>query len=89
MRSLEASGCDAALLYDPLDVRDATDTTDMSIWTMHNPVRFAFVATDGPLELFAFSHGKFISVHSLDPTRSISLESFVERRDCGEGVELD
>ena len=35
---LRVAGCDAALLYDPLNVRYTTDTTNMSIWTMHNAV---------------------------------------------------
>ncbi len=61
---LAAHDCDGALLYDPINVRYATDTTNMSIWTMHNAVRFAYVATDGPLVLFEFSHGEFLSLHS-------------------------
>ncbi len=61
---LRAAGCDAALLYDPLNVRYATDTTNMSIWTMHNAVRYAFVATDGPVVVFEFSKGEFLDTHS-------------------------
>ena len=61
---LRAADCDAALLYDPLNVRYATDTTNMSIWTMHNAVRYAFVATDGPVVLFEFSKGEFLDTHS-------------------------
>lgn len=61
---LERHDCDGALLYDPLNIRYTTDTTNMSIWTMHNPVRFVFVATDGPIVLFEFSHGEFLSLHS-------------------------
>ena len=61
---LRAAGCDAALLYDPLNIRYATDTTNMSIWTMHNAVRYAFVATDGPVVLFEFSDGEFLDTHS-------------------------
>ena len=29
---LQATGCDAAILYDPLNIRYAVDTTNMSIW---------------------------------------------------------
>ncbi len=63
-QQLALHDCDGALLYDPLNIRYATDTTNMSVWTMHNAVRFAFVATDGPLVLFEFSHGEFLSLHS-------------------------
>ena len=61
---LRAEGCDAALLYDPLNVRYATDTTNMSVWTMHNSVRYALVCTDGPVVLFEFSQGEFLGTHS-------------------------
>jgi len=43
-----------ALLTDPLNIRYATDTTNMQVWCLHNPVRYAFVATEGPVVLFDF-----------------------------------
>lgn len=76
---LRAADCDGALLYDPLNVRYATDTTNMSLWTMHNAVRYAFVSTDGPVIVFEFSDGEFLSAHSdvVDEIRSaISLHPF-------------
>ncbi len=51
-------------LYDPLNVRYATDTTNMQIWTMHNPVRACFVATDGPIILYDFHNCEHLSDHS-------------------------
>ncbi len=63
-QQLRATNCDGALLYDPLNVRYATDTTNMSLWTMHNAVRYAFVATDGPVIVFEFSDAEFLSAHS-------------------------
>jgi Xaa-Pro aminopeptidase len=44
------------LLYDPLNIRYATDTSNMQVWTMHNKVRYAWVPTEGPIVLFDF-HG--------------------------------
>jgi Xaa-Pro dipeptidase len=61
---MEAENLDAVLLHDPLNVKYATDTTNMSIWTMHNEVRYAFVPVDGPVVVFEFSHGEFLSAHS-------------------------
>jgi Xaa-Pro aminopeptidase len=61
---LERADCDAALLYDPLNIRYATDTTNMSVWTMHNAVRYVLVATAGPVVLFEYSDGEFLSAHS-------------------------
>ena len=61
---LRGAHCDAALLYDPVNIRYATDTTNMSLWTMHNAVRYAFVATEGPVVVFEFSDGEFLDAHS-------------------------
>ncbi len=51
-------------LYDPLNLRYATDTTNMQIWTMHNPVRACFIATDGPVILYDFHNCEHLSSHS-------------------------
>lgn len=61
---LVANDLDAVLLHDPLNVKYSTDTTNMPIWTMHNEVRSAFVPADGPVIVFEFSHGEFLSAHS-------------------------
>lgn len=52
------------VLYDPLNVRYATDSTNMQIWIMHNHTRYAFVPTEGPVIQFEFSHCDFLSDHS-------------------------
>ncbi len=61
---LVKANVDAALLHDPLNVKYATDTTNMPVWTMHNEVRYAWVPADGPVVMFEFSHGEFLSAHS-------------------------
>lgn len=61
---LVAHDLDAVLLHDPLNVKYATDTTNMPVWTMHNEVRSCFVPADGPVVVFEFSHGEFLSAHS-------------------------
>lgn len=53
---LRAGDFAGALLYDPLNIRYATDTTNMQVWCTHNAVRYCFVATEGPVVLFDF-HG--------------------------------
>jgi len=53
-----------ALLYDPLNVRYATDSTNMQLWCTHNAVRYAYVATDGPVTLWDFHHCEHLSGHS-------------------------
>ncbi|WP_338922728.1 dimethylsulfonioproprionate lyase DddP [Pseudomonas silesiensis] len=44
------------LLFDPLNIRYATDTTNMQLWTTHNPARACFVAASGHVVLWDF-HG--------------------------------
>lgn len=76
---LVANDLDAILLYDPLNIRYATDTTNMSIWTMHNEVRYVLVPADGRVIVWEFSHGEFLSAHSevVDEIRvGISFEPF-------------
>jgi Xaa-Pro dipeptidase len=60
---LSRSGYGAALLTDPLNVRYATDSTNMQVWCLHNLVRYAFVATDGPVVLFDFHGSEHLSDH--------------------------
>ena len=60
---LNARGYGGALLFDPLNIRFATDSTNMQIWNAHNPFRAVFVAADGYMVLFDFKGGpdKFLS----------------------------
>ena len=51
------------LVYDPLNVRYATDSTNMQLWCTHNAVRYAFVATGGPVILWDFHHCEHLSGH--------------------------
>jgi Xaa-Pro aminopeptidase len=51
------------VVSDPINIRYATDSANMQIWCLHNPVRYAFVATEGPVIVFDF-HG---CAHLSDP----------------------
>ncbi len=44
------------LLYDPINVRYATDSRNMAVWTLHNAARYALILTEGPAVVFDF-HG--------------------------------
>ena len=60
---LEARDLAGVLVYDPLNVRYATDATNMQLWTAHNAVRYAYVATDGPVVLWDFHNSEHLSAH--------------------------
>lgn len=53
----------AVLLSDPINIRYATDSTNMSVWTMHNAVRFALITVDGPVVVFDFHGSEHLSSH--------------------------
>ena len=53
-----------ALLYDPVNIRYATNSTNMQLWVAHNPTRHCFVATDGPVVLFDYFSCEHLSDHS-------------------------
>ncbi|MBV8651448.1 MAG: aminopeptidase P family N-terminal domain-containing protein, partial [Alphaproteobacteria bacterium] len=46
----------AAILFDPINIRYATGSRNMAVWTLHNPARYAFVPAAGKAVLFDF-HG--------------------------------
>ncbi|MGA9278135.1 M24 family metallopeptidase, partial [Ilumatobacter sp.] len=52
--SIADSNCDAGLFYDPTNVRYATGTSNMQVYSLHNPCRYAFVPVEGPVVLFEF-----------------------------------
>ena len=47
-------GYGGALFFDPLNIRFATDATNMQLWNAHNPFRACFVAADGHMVLFEY-----------------------------------
>ena len=51
------------LLFDPLNIRYATDTTNMQLWTTHNPARACFVAASGHVVLWDFHGCNHLSAH--------------------------
>jgi hypothetical protein len=53
----------ALLMFDPLNIRYATDTTNMQLWIAHNPCRAALVTADGYLALWDFHSGEHLSRH--------------------------
>jgi len=63
-KQLKASDCAGILLYDPLNIRYATDSTNMSLWTSHNAARYALVMSEGPVIIFEFDGHEYLSNHN-------------------------
>jgi Xaa-Pro dipeptidase len=61
---LKRRGYAGALLYDPVNIRYATDSTNMQPWVAHNATRHCFVAAEGPVVLFDYFSCEHLSDHS-------------------------
>ncbi len=60
LRKMDYAGI---VLYDPLNTRYATDSTNMQLWITHDANRYAFVAADGPVVLFDYKDCEHLSSH--------------------------
>ena len=63
-RQLDQMGYDGAILWDPMNIRYATDTTNMQVWAGHFPSRYCWVGADGSLILWDFFECEFLSGHN-------------------------
>ncbi|QEX20667.1 peptidase M24 [Hypericibacter adhaerens] len=60
-RQLAEHDVAAALIFDPINLRYATGSRNMQVWTMHNFVRYGFVAANGPCILFDLMTSKHLA----------------------------
>jgi Xaa-Pro dipeptidase len=51
----------AALLFDPMNIRYATGSRNMSVWTSHTPARYCFVPVEGRAILWDFHNCEHLS----------------------------
>ena len=56
------AGCRAGLFYDPINIRYATGTSNMQVYSLHNACRYAFVPVVGSVVLFEFKGCEHLSV---------------------------
>lgn len=61
LRDLDYAGI---ILYDPVHIRYACDATNMTLWSAHNPCRYLWVGSEGPMVLFDFSETAFLAGHN-------------------------
>ncbi len=55
-QQLAANDCAAALLYNPVNIRYATDSRNMTVWMLHNMGRYCLVPAHGPAVLFEYAN---------------------------------
>ena len=61
----------AVLVFDPVNLRYATGTRNMQVWTMHNFCRYALLGTSGPSVLFELPTGFHLAdgIETIDEIR--------------------
>lgn len=60
-RQLMLQDIPAILIADPINLRYATGSRNMQVWTMHNFCRYALVPASGPVTLFDLPTGSHLS----------------------------
>jgi Xaa-Pro dipeptidase len=50
----------AVLMFDPLNIRYATDTTNMQLWNSHNPFRACMICADGHMVVWEYKQAPFL-----------------------------
>ncbi len=48
------------LMFDPMNIRYATDTTNMQLWNAHNPFRACLVCADGHMVIWEYKNAPFL-----------------------------
>ena len=56
-----ARGYGGLLMFDPLNIRYATDSTNMQLWNTHNPFRAVLLCADGYMVIWDYKNSPFLS----------------------------
>ena len=59
--AVNARGYGGILMFDPLNIRYATDSTNMQLWNMHNAFRACLVCADGYMVMWDYKNAIFLS----------------------------
>jgi len=62
-KELEKNNLEACILFDPVNVRYALDTVNMSVYNMHNLTRYCFIPVNGPTILYEYFNCEILSKH--------------------------
>jgi len=78
LAQMEQRKVDALLLFDPLNIRYATDSSNMQVWTTHNLARAALVTVDGHFILWDFTRCEHMTkhLHRLNEVRTVAGKPF-------------
>ena len=72
---LQAADCPAIVLFDPINIRYATGTRNMQVWTMHNICRYTVVFASGETVLYELGSSEHLArEHAADIRPSLSTD---------------
>ncbi|MEZ7982588.1 MAG: Xaa-Pro peptidase family protein [Paracoccaceae bacterium] len=79
------------LLYDPVNIRYAFDSSNMQVWTAHNPTRYALILSDGPAIIFEYIGCEHLAegLPGVDEVRAAVTYMFLNKGDKAEGFVAD
>ncbi|WP_433989245.1 Dimethlysulfonioproprionate lyase DddP (plasmid) [Pseudoseohaeicola sp. NH-UV-7] len=60
-RHITDRGYGGLLMFDPLNIRYATDSTNMQLWNTHNPFRAVLLCADGYMVIWDYKNSPFLS----------------------------
>ena len=60
-KAIADRGYGGLLMFDPLNIRYATDTTNMQLWNTHNPFRACLLCADGHMVMFEYKQSPFLA----------------------------
>jgi Xaa-Pro dipeptidase len=68
---LIAQQIDAVVLFDPINIRYATGSRNMQVWTMHNYCRYVYLSATGQVVLFELPSSSHLAkaLHGIDEIR--------------------
>ncbi len=81
-------GWGGLLLFDPLNIRYATDATNMQLWNTHNPFRALLLCADGYMVLWEYKNSPFLADHNplVREVRSGASMFYMSTGDRGEAA---
>lgn len=60
-QAINDRGYGGLLIFDPLNIRYATDSTNMQLWNTHNPFRAVLLCADGYMVIWDYKNSPFLS----------------------------
>ena len=72
-QQMELHNVGAVILFDPINIRYATDARNMSLFTMHTLTRYVFISLSGSVILFDYPKAEHLSEHlnTIDEVREV------------------